>query len=390
MKPVVVFVWAYLGPYHVDRLEAAGAALGETHRVIGVEIAGSSVTYAWNQTGAIAGVERVTLFPAGAAEALPWWRVLTALARLCWRERAAHVFLCHYERPESWLLAIGLRLLGRRTYVMFESKFDDYPRQLWREVLKLVFFLPYNGGMVGGTRSRDYLRWFGFRPRRIALGYDAVSMERVRRLADAPPAPEGAPFAQRHFAIVARLVPKKNVAMALEAYARYCRVVGPSARELHICGSGPLESALRQRARELGLAKAVFRGFVQAPDVAATLAASLALILPSTEEQWGLVVNEALAMGLPVLCTSNVGARDLLVRTEINGFVIEPDNAEGLARLMQRLGDDEALWRRLAEGSRRLAPLADSRHFGTAAARLIGPPAPETAGLDEALTMDAP
>ena len=390
MKPVVVFAWAYLGPYHVDRLEAAGAALGETHRVIAVEIAGSSETYAWNQTGTIAGVERVTLFPGAAAEALPWWRVLAALARLCWSLNARHVFLCHYERPESWLLAIGLRLLGRRAYVMFESKFDDYPRQLWRELLKVIFFLPYNGGIAGGTRSRDYLRWFGFRPRRIALGYDTVSMARVRQLAAAPPAPEGAPFAQRHFVIVARLVPKKNVAMALEAYGRYCRTVGPSARELHICGSGALESALRQRARELGLTKAVFRGFIQAPEIARTLATGLALILPSTEEQWGLVVNEALAMGLPVLCSSNVGARDLLVRTEVNGFVIEPDNAEGLARLMQRLGDDEALWRRLAEGSRRLAPLADSRHFGAAAARLVGPPAREASGLEEALTMDAP
>ena len=86
MKPVVVFVWAYFGPYHVDRLEAAGATLAETHRVIAVEIAGSSETYAWSQTGVIAGVERVTLFPGGAAEKLPWWRVLAALARLCWRE----------------------------------------------------------------------------------------------------------------------------------------------------------------------------------------------------------------------------------------------------------------------------------------------------------------
>ena len=390
MKPAVLFVWDYLGPYHVDRLEAAGAALSETHRVIAVEVAGSSETYAWSQTGAIAGVERVTLFPGGAAEKLPWWRVLPAYLRLCRRLDARHVFLCNYDRLENLLLAAALRLAGRRAYLMFESKFDDYPRKLWRELMKLVYFLPYHGGIAGGTRSRDYLRWFGFRPRQIALGYDTVSMERVRGLAAAPAAPEGTPFAQRHFVIVARLVPKKNVAMALEAYARYCRITGPSARELHVCGSGALESALRQRARELGLAKAVFRGFIQAPDIARTLAQSLALILPSTEEQWGLVVNEALAMGLPVICSSNVGARDLLVRTEVNGFVIEPDNAEGLARLMQRIGDDEALWRRLAENSRRLAALADCRHFGAGAARLIGPPAREMPGLEEALAMEMP
>jgi len=133
----------------------------------------------------------------------------------------------------------------------------------------------------------------------------------------------------------------------------------------------------------LQLSKLVFRGFVQAPEVARTLASTLALILPSTEEQWGLVVNEALAMGVPVLCAMNAGARDLLVRTEINGFLFEADNAAGLASLMCRLSTDRAEWQRLAEGSQRLAPLGDARHFGVAAARLIGMKALTAPGLSE-------
>ncbi len=254
---------------------------------------------------------------------------------------------------------------------MNESKFDDKPRALWREVFKTLFFLPYNRGMVGGERSREYLRFYGLSPRRVDLGYDTVSIDRIRRLADAPPAPDGMPFGERYFTIVARLVPKKNIAMALDAYARYRVLAGASARALHICGSGELENSLREKVRELGLSGVVFHGFVQSPDVARTLASTLALILPSTEEQWGLVVNEAVAMGVPVLCAINVGARDSLVKTDVNGFIFEPDNPEGLAHLMCHIAQNEAEWRRLAEGSRALAPIADTRRFGEAVARLI-------------------
>jgi len=339
--------------------------------VIGIEVAGASGTYDWARTERVEGFKRVTLFPERRDSDIPWWRQLARLVRVCLGSRARHFFICRYDHIEMLLLAILLRVMGRRLTVMIESKFDDKPRRLGLELLKSLVLLPYGSGMAGGGRSRDYLRLYGFRSDRIALGYDTVSIERVRLLAGAPPAPEGMQFRDRHFTIVARLVPKKNIAMALDAYARYCRAAGPTARALHICGDGPLMEELGRQARALGLDKAVFRGFVQAPEVARTLAESLALILPSTEEQWGLVVNEALAMGLPVLCSVNVGARDLLVRTAVNGYVFEPDNPAGLAALMGELAENEALWCRLAQGSLALAPLADTRHFAAAAAQLV-------------------
>jgi glycosyltransferase involved in cell wall biosynthesis len=372
MKPVAIFVWAYFGPYHVDRLEAAARALADDYQVVGVEVAGSNVTYAWEPTQDIAGVERITLFPNTNYEKIPTWPRFVALVKTCLRKRPRHVFLCQFNRREIFFLAMLLRLAGRRVHLMIESKFDDKPRLIWREALKAIICLPYNRALVGGARTRDYLRLLGFRPTRVEFGYDTVSMARIQQLAGAPPAPQGKSFRERHFTIVARLVPKKNIAMALDAFAQYCRTAGSEARELHICGSGELEAALRRKAQELGLTRVVFRGFLQAPEIARALASSLALILPSTEEQWGLVINEALAMGVPILCSDNVGARDLLVRTAVNGFAFEPDNPEGLARLMQRLAADESEWRRLAEGSLSLSPLADTQHFGAGVARLVG------------------
>jgi glycosyltransferase involved in cell wall biosynthesis len=76
-------------------------------------------------------------------------------------------------------------------------------------------------------------------------------------------------------------------------------------------------------------------------------------------------------MGVPILCSTNIGARDLLVRTGVNGFVFEPDNPAGLAYFMRRLAGDETEWRNLAEGSLHLAPLADTRNFGVAVLRAV-------------------
>jgi L-malate glycosyltransferase len=376
MKPAVAFVWANFGPYHVDRLEAAAAALRDTHRVVGIEIGGASQVYPWARTEAGPSFERITLFPDRQFESISSWQTLISLARACLKARARHVFLCHYERLDISLIALLLRALGCRVYSMIESKFDDKQRVLWRELVKKVFFLPYQGAIVGGERSRDYLQFFGFDPAKIQFGYDTVSMDRIRRLAGAPPAPAGTGFKERHFTIVARLVRKKNIITALSAYADYCRLAGSKARELHICGSGELEDELRAAANHLHIDGVVFRGFVQSAEVARILSSTLALVLPSVEDQWGLVVNEALAMGVPILCSLNVGARDLLVRTAINGYLFEPDNPDGLSRLFFSLGSDEDEWRRLAEGSSRLAPLADTTQFGRAIAKIIlGKPA---------------
>jgi glycosyltransferase involved in cell wall biosynthesis len=137
-----------------------------------------------------------------------------------------------------------------------------------------------------------------------------------------------------------------------------------------ICGSGPLESDLKERAR--GCDGIHFLGFLQEDGVARALASSLALILPSVEEQWGLVVNEALAMGVPVLVSDNAGARDVLVRTAVNGYVFEPDNAAGLAQLMLRLAADEIEWRRLSEGAVAAAPAGDVARFVEGVVELTG------------------
>jgi glycosyltransferase involved in cell wall biosynthesis len=166
-------------------------------------------------------------------------------------------------------------------------------------------------------------------------------------------------------------VPKKNLFLAIEAYEHYRQEAGAAARALHLCGTGELEEELKADVAKRGLSGVHFRGFLDAAGVAKELGSTLALILPSIEEQWGLVVNEALAMGVPVLCSDNVGARDSLVRSAVNGYVFEPDNAQGLACLMTRLATDELEWRRMAEAATVFSHKGDACQFASAVEKVL-------------------
>ena len=367
MTQKIAFIWDNFGPMHADRVDAVVQQLNGRATCIGIEEQKHSNEYDWvSETRE--SFEKVTLDDKTNASTI---RKLVALIQLSWQYRDANWFLCNYERPHIAAFAFWLMLTGRRPYVMGCAKFDDIERKPMRELLKKFILLPYKGAIGSGKRTRDYFRFLGVP--RIEGEYNTLSVQRIRDLANKPAAPEGTPFAERHFTIVARFVPKKNLLMALEAYALYAaRTQVP--RKLHLCGSGPLEKDIMAKVSMLGLRDLiVFRGFVQTELVAQTLGDTLALILPSIEEQFGNVVIEAQAMGVPVIVSEVCGARDLLVRNWQNGFVFEPDNAPGLSRYMSLVSEDKDLWRELSVGAEKTAELGDVASFAQAVDALVFP-----------------
>ena len=291
-----------------------------------------------------------------------FWRQFRAL------RRCHMVFVgISYGRFDIALLSYSLRLFGVRMIMMTDSKFDDMQRIIERELLKVIVFAPFSGVIVGGLRQATYMRFLGYRRRPVVPGYDTVNLDRVRAIGGGVAAPDGTPFAERAFVFVGRFVPKKNLLVLLDAYRRYRDLAGPEARRLLLVGSGELEGEIRARIAALDLADRVeITGFLQAEGVAGKLAGALALVLPSVEEQWGLVVNEALAFNLPIIASESVGSRDFLVRNLVNGYVVEPESVEGFARAMLAMAASEESWRGMVDQSRALAPRAHSDRFADA------------------------
>jgi L-malate glycosyltransferase len=369
-RSAIAIIWTKFGPYHLDRCEALAARLEDHAQLHGIEIASRSDVYAWQESGPGRRFQKHTLFPGQRFEATSAPRRFARLLRICRRLRVRHILVSNYNHPDLFLLALVMRLFGSRGYIMLTSKFDDKPRRWWREALKTVLFLPYRGALAAGPRAEGYLRFLGFRGP-IVTGHNTVDLEAVLHAGGGLAAPAGLSFRDRHFVLVGRFVPKKNIDNAVAAYARYRDLAGTAARELHICGSGPLEAEIREQIAGLEVDGITLHGFLQREGVARVLSGGLALLIPSVDEQWGLVVNEALAFSLPILASDQVGARDLLIRTGVNGYIFEPGNSEGLAHLMHRIGHDEAEWRRLIEGSRQLRAKADVARFAEAVLALL-------------------
>ena len=365
--PRIGILFAQFAPYHVDRIEAAAQALAGRAEVVGVEVAQASEAYAWSPSGEVRGAAKRVLFSGEPYEQIGTWRRFRA--QYAALKDCDTVFVgIGYNEPDVIALAWALRLRGRRVVLMTESKGDDLPRRWLREKGKALLFLPFSAALVGGPRQVAYMRALGFRRRRVITGYDGVSIERVRALGGTP----AIALPHRPFVFVGRFVAKKNIAFLVDAYARYRQLVGVGARRLVLVGGGELEEQIRTRIAALGLNDAVeITGFVGAAQVAERLASARALLLPSTEEQWGLVVNEALALDLPVAVSQAVGSHDTLVRHGINGFVLSRTDGEVWAAAMIALDGDEDRWRAMSEASRALAPAGDAARFGEGVAALI-------------------
>lgn len=365
-----IFLWENFGPMHVDRLSALARALAGQWEIVGVQWAGKSTTYDWIAPD-VENFSLVTLFPDTLPAAIGFASKVQRTLRFCLEAKADAFFFSHYNDPAIVVTAATLALLRKRVFGMLLSKFDDYERKIPLELFKSLILLPYAGFLTNRGRAERYIRFLRGPKVPIAYGHNTLSVEEIRALAQAAPAPGGMPHSARHFTAISRLVPKKNLSLLIDAYALYRKAVA-APRPLHICGSGELEADLRARIAALGLAELVIlRGFLQRPEIAQELAGSLALILPSIEEQFGNVVIEAQAMGVPAIISDNCGVHETLIRTAVNGFVVEPDNPAGLAFFMQWLDEDECLWERLARGCAQFLPLADTPAFVEGVMKLL-------------------
>ena len=128
------------GPLHVDRCEAV---MRRGYEVIGIEFAKRSHTYEWVPPPTK--FRKITLFDDLNEQNVSEAKLLFALLSACVRTRAQDIFFCHYFQPSVLCSAVAMRTLGRGVYTMMDSKFDDMPRQFWREFAKRQFLKPYMG-----------------------------------------------------------------------------------------------------------------------------------------------------------------------------------------------------------------------------------------------------
>jgi glycosyltransferase involved in cell wall biosynthesis len=340
---IIVFLVQRIGPYHHARLCAWAAVRPGVVKVI--EFRPADAVYAWAAVKENGGYERIQTHSRE--------ELCQALDQV-----QPQVVVCvGYADPEinqavAWALRRRVPLV-----TCSDSTYDDEPRSWAKEAFKRRIVAAFDAALVAGTRAHDYLERLGLPSDRRFQPWDVVDNAHFERGAelspnDSPVSREKLKLPPRYFLCVARFVPKKNLQRLVEAYARYAMPAGHDAWSLALSGTGPLESELRASVTAAGLETQVqFPGFLQYPDLPACYGLAGAFILPSVSDQWGLVVNEAMAAGLPLLVSSRCGCAPDLVREGENGFTFDPENIEALAaRLTQMAGLDQA--RRAVMGQR--------------------------------------
>jgi glycosyltransferase involved in cell wall biosynthesis len=168
---------------------------------------------------------------------------------------------------------------------------------------------------------------------------------------------------------VGNLVPTKNVAMLLRAFARVRRTVN---LPLTIVGDGFLRSSLTELAATLGILDIVhFLGVQSRGEVADLMARAHALVLPSLSESWGVVVAESLARGTPVVA-SRVGGVPEIVESGEGGILVTPGDEDALASALTAIARRRPDRRSVAAASRARPWSEQARHIAAVYASVLG------------------
>ena len=127
---------------------------------------------------------------------------------------------------------------------------------------------------------------------------------------------------------------------------------GGAAAQLVLVGTGLMEDALKCRVAAEGIPDVVFPGFVNQSELPGVYAASDVFVLPSDNEPWGLVVNEAMCAGLPVVLSAEIGSAPDLVADGVNGATFAAGDVAGLAAALRPILTDAELRARMGAASR--------------------------------------
>jgi len=410
-------VWENYGPYHFARARAL-KTLAYPDQVFPFELADVTAAYRW-----VRAPEQLrevhSLFQARPVESLSFLAIFRHTRAFLRAHRIEVCLIPSYWPQRSLAVLLAAKSLRTRSVMMNESHARTAQAQglaLWvkRRLVKL-----FDAALVGGQPQARYAASLGLRQEAILSGYDSVDngyfSAQASLVRERPEECRVRYSLPRHYFLsLGRLVKKKNLPVLLRGYAHFLRAEPAARHHLVIVGSGDEERSLKELSQGLSLIvyekeKAGggslpepapipgvhFYGFRQVEETPVFYALADAFVLPSASEEWGLVVNEAMASGLPVAVSevagcaedllerfgpasapawgegSTVGGlpRELANRVRRNGFVFEPFSSQQLSSAFRVLANRPELVRAMGQRSARLIQNYSCEAFARGALR---------------------
>jgi glycosyltransferase involved in cell wall biosynthesis len=259
---------------------------------------------------------------------------------------APDVIVCGgYNYVTSWYVLLWARIHKIPFLLWSESNLQDMRRgHALVEFLKNQFIFNCSGFVVPGKSAHEYLRAHNIDERIIFTAPNAVDNDLFaaaaaairqnaslrRRELDLP---------SRYFLFAGRLVREKGVFDLLAAYAKLNETLRQQVG-LVLVGDGASRRQLEEQASRISPGVIRFAGFVHREQLPTYYALAEMLILPTYTDPWGLVVNEAMACGLPVIVSDVAGCAVDLVTEDWNGKIVPARDVATLAAAVRMMAED--------------------------------------------------
>ena len=269
--------------------------------------------------------------------------------------------------------ALWLRATRGIPHVMcYEKTAHTERRAQWyrtayrRLALRWIDALCCNGRLCG-----EYVRSLGFPVERITYGHMAADVGGLQQRRAAATNDQIARLVAQHdlkgmvFLFVGRLIPLKGIRELLAGWQQFSAGLAGQQATLLLVGDGPQREELRRYCDDQKLANVCFAGAVDYDSIALYYRCADALVMPTLEDNWSLVVPEALACGLPILCSKYNGCWPELV-TPANGWVFDPLVPAEVAGALREASLAKARLPRMGEQSRAIVSAHTASHAAQA------------------------
>ncbi|MHC2995248.1 MAG: glycosyltransferase family 4 protein [Candidatus Atribacteria bacterium] len=273
-----------------------------------------------------------------------WLSVNLGIIKELWKEKYDAILIHGYVALSGWLAFLGTRL--SKTPILFRGETILRPGQsrLKRVVKSLclkALFRKIDAFLPIGTRSREFYLAYDVPESRMFLTPYSVDNEFFHRkykelIADKNKLKEklGIPSEMPIILYASKMIPRKRAIDLLKAFKM---VQEKRNAVLVFVGDGVERPVLESYTKEHNLKNVYFVGFKNQTELSEYFVVADVFVLPSTNEPWGLIINEVMNFGLPIITTDKVGAGPDLVKDGENGFIYSIGDIERLAECLLTL-----------------------------------------------------
>ncbi len=333
----IAIIWQRFLPYHVARIRHLRKKLDERgYGLTAIEVASSDESYGFLDSSEEKDFEYICCFPGKSYHQLSAGEVLDAVSSTLRRIRAEIVFAPATPFPEG-MAAVRYRVeRGCRTVLMDDAWEHTDQRGWLKRFIKREIHSNVDAAFVPAPSHRLYFERMGFPAERIIFGVDVVDNDYFSAVSHSlgsnrESARRSLKLPENYFLFVGRFFPRKGIEDLLRSYEQY-RSGAAAPKNLVLVGTGPAFNHIRN---SFALVPGVhLTGPKFGDDLCAYYSLADVLVVPSRSDPWGLVVNEGMASGLPVIVSRGCGCATTLVREGENGWTFAAGDTERLGSLM--------------------------------------------------------